>query len=72
MTASCQTSMARPLRIQFPAAVYHLTARDNAHQDVFLDDTDRHAYLLALWRYSVLHSVRAHVVDAVDAWPWSS
>jgi putative transposase len=146
MTASFQTRMTRPLRIQFPGAVYHLTARGNVRQDVFLDDTDCHvflallgrvvqqrtcyayclmsnhyhlliatpegnlvwgmqhlngtytqavnrrhdrvghvlqgcsksivvdrdAYLLALCRYIALNPVRAHVVAAVDAWPWSS
>jgi len=42
--------MARPLRLQFPGAVYHLTARGNARQDIYLDDTDRHAFLRLLGR----------------------
>jgi hypothetical protein len=43
--------MARPLRLQFPGAVYHLTARgSNARQDISLDDTDRHAFLRLLGR----------------------
>jgi putative transposase len=42
--------MARPLRLQFPGAVYHLTARGNARQDIYLDDTDRHAFLRLLDR----------------------
>jgi REP-associated tyrosine transposase len=50
MTASFQTRMTRPLRIQFPGAVYHLTARGNVRQDVFLDDTDRHVFLALLGR----------------------
>ena len=33
--------MARPLRIEFPGALYHVTARGNARQDIFLDDEDR-------------------------------
>jgi len=33
--------MARPLRIQFEGAVYHVTSRGNAQQDIFLDDEDR-------------------------------
>ncbi|MDD5747640.1 MAG: transposase [Actinomycetota bacterium] len=32
--------MARPLRIEFPGAVYHITARGNAKQDIFLDNKD--------------------------------
>ncbi len=37
--------MARPLRIEYPGAVYHITTRGNAYQDVFLDDTDRERFL---------------------------
>jgi REP element-mobilizing transposase RayT len=32
--------MARPLRIEYPGAVYHITARGNAQQDIFLDESD--------------------------------
>lgn len=37
--------MARPLRIEYPGAVYHITSRGNARQDIFLDDTDRTRFL---------------------------
>jgi len=33
--------MARPLRIEYPGAVYHVTARGNARQPVFRDEPDR-------------------------------
>jgi putative transposase len=33
--------MARPLRIEFPGAVYHITSRGNAKQVIFLDNQDR-------------------------------
>jgi hypothetical protein len=36
--------MARPLRIEFPGALYHGTARWNAQQDIFLDDEDRQRF----------------------------
>ncbi len=39
--------MARPLRLQFPGALYHVTARGNGRQPVFADDTD-HERLLAV------------------------
>lgn len=42
--------MARPLRIEFPGALYHLSARGNACQDIFLDDADRHLFLSVLDR----------------------
>lgn len=37
--------MARPLRLEFPGALYHLTARGNARQKIFLDAEDRHRFL---------------------------
>jgi hypothetical protein len=40
--------MARPLRIEFPGALYHLTARGNAQEPIFLDDRDRQSFLQIL------------------------
>ncbi|MGK2906596.1 MAG: REP-associated tyrosine transposase [Desulfuromonadales bacterium] len=40
--------MARPLRIEFPGAVYHVTSRGNARADIFEDDTDRTLFLTIL------------------------
>lgn len=40
--------MSRPLRVEFPGAHYHVTARGNARQEVFLDDDDRRAFLKLL------------------------
>jgi len=37
--------MARPLRIEFPGAVYHVTSRGNANQAIFIDDKDRGRFL---------------------------
>jgi putative transposase len=37
--------MARPLRIEFHGALYHVTVRGNARQDIFLDDEDRQRFL---------------------------
>jgi len=36
--------MARPLRIEYAGAVYHITSRGNARQRVFVDDADRTAF----------------------------
>ncbi|MCL5022688.1 MAG: addiction module toxin RelE, partial [Nitrospirae bacterium] len=33
--------MARPLRIEFDGAVYHVTARGNARRAIYKDDGDR-------------------------------
>jgi putative transposase len=37
--------MARPLRIEYPGAVYHVTSRGNARQAIFRDDRDRQRLL---------------------------
>lgn len=37
--------MSRPLRIEFPDALYHVTARGDRREDIFEDDEDRRAFL---------------------------
>jgi len=37
--------MARPLRIEFEGALYHVTLRGNARQPIFLKDSDRSNFL---------------------------
>ncbi len=45
--------MARPLRLEYSGAVYHVTSRGNARQDIVLNDRDRPLFLDRL----------AHVID---------
>lgn len=45
--------MARPLRIEYAGAVYHVTSRGNAQSDIYLSDADRELFL----------EVLAHVID---------
>ncbi len=40
--------MARPLRIEYPGAVYHVTSRGNEKKPVFKDDADRQNFLNTL------------------------
>lgn len=37
--------MARPLRIEYPGAVYHVTSRGNARNDIFHTEQDRNDFL---------------------------
>jgi REP element-mobilizing transposase RayT len=37
--------MARPLRIEYPGAVYHITSRGNPRADIFLTNADRQVFL---------------------------
>jgi len=40
--------MARPLRIEFADALYHLTSRGNERRNIFRSDRDRRAFLAFL------------------------
>jgi len=40
--------MTRPLRIEFPGALYHVTSRGDRKVDIYLDDTDRAVWLQTL------------------------
>ena len=40
--------MARQLRLEFPSALYHLTARGNAREAIYRDDVDRELFLALL------------------------
>lgn len=44
--------MARPLRIEYPHAVYHITSRGNEKKDIFIDDKDRLIF------FEILNNVR--------------
>ena len=50
--------MSRPLRVEFPGAVYHITARGAADEAIFLTNEDRERFLAILAsvadRYHVL------------------
>ena len=43
--------MARPMRIEYPGAVYHVICRGNNRQTIFRDDADRKRYLEKLSVY---------------------
>jgi REP element-mobilizing transposase RayT len=52
--------MARPLRIEFSGAVYHLTSRGNARQNIFRVDEDRHNFLDLLSKACDRYQWRCH------------
>ncbi len=52
--------MSRPLRLEFPGAVYHVTARGNAGQAIFADDADRVRFLELLGREVEQQRWRCH------------
>ncbi|MGH8547040.1 MAG: transposase, partial [Methylococcales bacterium] len=42
------TFMARPLRIEFAGAIYHVTSRGNGREAIYLDDNDRKLFVNVL------------------------
>lgn len=38
--------MSRPLRIEYPGAIYHITSRGNAQSAIYMTDKDRKAFLI--------------------------
>jgi hypothetical protein len=57
--------MARPLRLEFAGALYHLTARGNARADIFADNDDRRLFLELLGKKTLCS--RAHQ-EAFQGW----
>ena len=53
--------MARPLRIEFEGAVYHVTSRGNARERIFLDDPDRERFLDRLAEAIDTYEVRLYL-----------
>ncbi len=52
--------MARPLRIEFPGALYHVMSRGNERQDIVRDEADREERLDWLMRTVVTYGWRLH------------
>lgn len=52
--------MARPLRIEYPGAYYHVTSRGNERRAIFADDTDKRRFLEILETTSNLFGAEVH------------
>jgi putative transposase len=58
--------MARPLRIEYPGAVYHITSRGNEKKVVFKDDHDRENFLGTLQRVNKRYHWLCHAYCLMD------
>ena len=58
--------MARPLRIEYPGALYHITARGNERSNIFLSDHDRNQFLNILFQITVSHNWLCHAYCLMD------
>lgn len=52
--------MARPLRIEYPYAYYHVTCRGNERKDIFKDNRDRSVFLERLQSSLEIYTVKLH------------
>src|SRR5712692_7942277 len=52
--------MSRPLRLEHPGAVWHITSRGNDRQRIFSDDVDRECFVSLLGRTVDLFRWRLH------------
>lgn len=58
--------MARPLRLEYPGAVYHVTSRGNGQDDVFLTDADRLSFLDILANVVAKYNWLCHAYCLLD------
>jgi len=58
--------MARPLRIEYPGAYYHITARGNESKAIFRDVSDRKKFLVILSSSIEQFVVRLHAYVLMD------
>ena len=58
--------MARPLRIEYPGAVYHITSRGNEKKPVFKDDEDRETFLRILTHVNKRYHWLCHAYCLMD------
>ncbi len=52
--------MSRPVRIEYPGALYHITSRGNRQEDIYDDDDDRRAFLSVLGNACVTYHWICH------------
>ena len=58
--------MARPLRIEYPGAYYHVTSRGNERKTIFRDDQDRKQFLAVLSRAVEQFHLQVHGYVLMD------
>jgi putative transposase len=58
--------MARPIRLEFPDAIYHVTTRGDDGGDVFVDDQDRQQFLTVLGEVVVRTGWIVHAYVLMD------
>ena len=52
--------MPRPLRIQYPGALYHVTCWGNEQKDIYQDDADRKRFLQILGQSPPIYTLKLY------------
>jgi len=58
--------MVRPLRIEYAGALYHVTSRGNAQEDIYRNDKDRNTFLTLLNKTCERHNWYCHAYCLMD------
>ncbi|MCL5422073.1 MAG: transposase [Nitrospirae bacterium] len=58
--------MGRPLRIEYPGALYHITSRGNERKEIYLDEDDRLKFLAILEDYHERYGILIHSYVLMD------
>jgi len=58
--------MARPLRLEFPGALYHITSRGNRRENIYEENADREAFLSILCHVCGTHNWVCHAYCLMD------
>jgi len=58
--------MARPLRIEYPGAVYHITSRGNERKPIFIEEEDRKNFLNLLYNVNKRYNWICHAYCLMD------
>ncbi|MBI3755201.1 MAG: transposase [Deltaproteobacteria bacterium] len=58
--------MSRPLRIEYPGAVYHITSRGNEKKAIFKDESDREKFLKILAQVNKRYNWLCHAYCLMD------
>ncbi|MDD5773098.1 MAG: transposase [bacterium] len=58
--------MARPIRIEYEGAIYHVTSRGNAKRDIFKDDIDRNTFIKILKQAVISYNLICHGYCLMD------
>jgi hypothetical protein len=62
--------MSRPLRIEFPGALYHLTSRGSGRDDIYLVDDNRELFLSVLEQVCERFNWECHSQDTRHPYIW--